>query len=147
MTPTPSPALDRLLCFDLYAASRAVIKAYGPLLATLDLTYPQYLVMVVLWEGGPVTVGSLSERLSLDSGTLSPLLKRLEAAGFLRRVRRKEDERSVSLELTPEGQALQARALNVPGIVFCDFPLNPEECAGLQASLRRVRAAFAAPAP
>ena len=141
-TCTPTP-LDQHLCFDLYASSRAVIKAYGPFLSALGITYPQYLVMVVLWETGSASVGTLSERLNLDSGTLSPLLKRLEVTGLVRRSRSKEDERSVTVELTPKGSALQEQARAVPGQVFCKTSLSAEDCMRLQTSLRTLRSELA----
>jgi len=100
-------ALDHQLCFALYSASLAMTKAYKPLLAPLGLTYPQYLVMLVLWEGDGVTVSHVGERLSLDSGTLTPLLKRLQALGLLQRLRDAADERRVLLQLTPGGGELQ----------------------------------------
>lgn len=106
--------LDRQVCFALYAASRAVTQLYRPLLDALGLTYPQYLVMLVLWEHGPTTVKALSTALDLDSGTLSPLLKRLDAAGLVSRHRRADDERSVEVRLTDAGTALRARARAVP---------------------------------
>lgn len=108
--------LGRQLCFALYSASRAVTRAYGPLLADLQLTYPQYLVMLALWEspGEPLTVGGLGQRLHLDSGTLTPLLKRLEALGYVRRRRDEADERRVLVELAPSGLALRERAVEIP---------------------------------
>jgi DNA-binding MarR family transcriptional regulator len=106
--------LDRQVCFALYAASRAVTQLYRPLLDALGLTYPQYLVLLVLWERGPVTVKELGTTLDLDSGTLSPLLKRLESAGLVSRHRVAADERSVEVRLTDAGTALRARATAVP---------------------------------
>src|SRR3954452_5873423 len=111
--PAPSVALDDQLCFALYAASRAVTARYRPMLDVLGLTYPQYLVMMLLWETDHQTVGQLGSRLALDSGTLSPLLKRLTAAGLVTRHRRVEDERSVSIALTDSGRALQDKAMAV----------------------------------
>jgi DNA-binding MarR family transcriptional regulator len=111
--PAPSVDLDDQLCFALYAASRAVTARYRPMLEELGLTYPQYLVMMLLWEEDNQTVGQLGTRLALDSGTLSPLLKRLTAAGLVTRHRRIEDERSVSISLTPAGRALKDKALPV----------------------------------
>jgi MarR family transcriptional regulator, organic hydroperoxide resistance regulator len=111
--PAPSLALDDQLCFALYAASRAVTARYRPMLEAIGLTYPQYLVMMLLWESDNQTVGQLGSRLALDSGTLSPLLKRLTAAGLVTRHRRVEDERSVSIALTDAGRALQARAISI----------------------------------
>ena len=111
--PSPSVALDDQLCFALYAASRAVTARYRPLLEQIGLTYPQYLVMMLLWEQDNQTVGQLGARLALDSGTLSPLLKRLTAAGLVTRHRRVEDERSVSIALTDSGRALRDRAFAI----------------------------------
>ncbi|TRW89096.1 MarR family transcriptional regulator [Mycolicibacterium sp. 018/SC-01/001] len=108
------PRLDEQLCFALYSASRAVTAAYRPLLDELDLTYPQYLVLMVLWEEEPCTVGHLGDRLHLDSGTLSPLLKRLESAGLVRRTRSTADERRVEISLTERGRALEERAACIP---------------------------------
>ena len=111
--PAPSLDLDDQLCFALYAASRAVTARYRPMLEEIGLTYPQYLVMMLLWEQDDQTVGQLGTRLALDSGTLSPLLKRLTAAGLVTRHRRIEDERSVSISLTPAGRALRDKALPI----------------------------------
>jgi DNA-binding MarR family transcriptional regulator len=111
--PAPSVALDDQLCFALYAASRAVTARYRPMLEEIGLTYPQYLVMMLLWETDHQTVGQLGSRLALDSGTLSPLLKRLTAAGLVTRHRRVEDERSVSIALTEQGRALQDKAYRI----------------------------------
>ncbi len=111
--PAPSVALDDQLCFALYAASRAVTARYRPMLDAIGLTYPQYLVMMLLWETDHQTVGQLGSRLAPDSGTLSPLLKRLTAAGLVTRHRRVEDERSVSIALTDEGRALEERAYGI----------------------------------
>lgn len=111
----PQLELDNQLCFALYDASRAVIRAYGPLLAELDVTYPQYLALLVLWEAdGPVSVGALGGRLHLDSGTLTPLLKRLEQQGLVTRRRDPADERRVLVELTAAGRGLRARAADIP---------------------------------
>src|ERR1700755_817226 len=110
----PALALDRQLCFALYSASRAMTAAYRPLLTELNFTYPPYLVLLVLGEDGETTVGRLGERLQLDSGTLSPLLKRLEANGFVRRERSLDDERQVEVALTPAGRRLERRAQRIP---------------------------------
>jgi len=107
-------ALDQQLCFALYSASRAMTATYRPILAELNLTYPQYLVLLVLWEDDGVTVGRLGDRLQLDSGTLSPLLKRLEANGFVHRERLPEDERQVVVSLTAAGRKLQGAARCIP---------------------------------
>lgn len=106
--------LDKQVCFALYAATRAVTQLYRPVLDALGLTYPQYLVMLVLWERGASTVKQLGQALELDSGTLSPLLKRLEAQGYVRRERSVEDERVVLVNLTDAGAALRTRASGVP---------------------------------
>lgn len=116
--------LDNQLCFRLYAASRAVIRGYKPMLDELGLTYPQYLVMLVLWEwqAGPpaqATVKALGERLMLDSGTLTPLLKRLEQLGLVRRQRSSSDERELQLALTDEGRALRERVLPLRQQLLC----------------------------
>ncbi|MFE1885496.1 MarR family winged helix-turn-helix transcriptional regulator [Streptomyces diastatochromogenes] len=118
-TQTPAPEadwlrLDRQICFSLHAASRAFNSVYRVILKDLGLTYPQYLVMLVLWEQGDLPVKKLGEHLRLDSGTLSPLVKRLEGAGLVRRERSVQDERSVRVRLTEEGVALRERALEVP---------------------------------
>lgn len=126
-------ALDQQLCFALYTASRAVTRAYGPLLEPLGLTYPQYLVMLVLWEEDGATVKRIGERLALDSGTLTPLLKRMEAAELVERRRSAEDERVVTAHLTPAGRALRARARLVPKRLACraGFELSPNAPAAL----------------
>lgn len=106
--------LEEQLCFALYSASRALTRAYQPLLQPLGLTYPQYLVMLVLWEGKALSVSELGERLALDSGTLTPLLKRLETSGLLERRRAAEDERVLRVSLTRRGAALRERAEQIP---------------------------------
>jgi MarR family transcriptional regulator, organic hydroperoxide resistance regulator len=109
--------LDRQLCFALYNASRAFTNLYRPLLEDLGLTYPQYLVMLVLWERESLTVKELGSALRLDSGTLSPLLKRLQARGLLTRHRGEQDERSVAVAITEDGRALRQQARGIPGRV------------------------------
>jgi DNA-binding MarR family transcriptional regulator len=106
--------LGQQLCFALYAASRAAINLYRPVLEPLGLTYPQYLVLLVLWEHGDTSVKDLGAALMLDSGTLSPLVKRMESAGLVDRTRRADDERSVLVSLTPAGRALRGKATTVP---------------------------------
>ena len=106
--------LGQQLCFALYAASRAAVNLYRPALDPLGLTYPQYLVLLVLWEHGDTSVKDLGAALMLDSGTLSPLVKRMESAGLVRRARRVDDERSVLVSLTPAGRALRRTAASVP---------------------------------
>ena len=131
--------LDHQLCFALYSASLAMTKLYKPLLEPLGLTYPQYLVMLVLWEGDGLAVSQLGERLALDSGTLTPLLKRLEAAGLVQRIRDAGDERRVLLQLTAAGRRLKTRALSVPGNVACASGCELDELAALTARLRALR--------
>ncbi len=135
--------LDDQLCFGLYSASRAVTGLYRQLLEPLGLTYPQYLVMLVLWERGAVPVGQLAGALQLDYGTLSPLLKRLEAQGAVRRVRRPEDERSVLVELTDDGAAMRERARRVPTAVGRAMGLSREELATTRAVLARLTGSVA----
>jgi DNA-binding MarR family transcriptional regulator len=130
--------LDTQVCFALHATSRAFDALYRTVLRDLGLTYPQYLAMLVLWETDGLTVKRLGERLRLDSGTLSPLIKRLEAAGLVERRRSREDERSVSVHLTGEGAALRTRALDVPRRMLGSTGLSPSELAGLRDTLRRV---------
>ncbi|MEU5518831.1 MarR family transcriptional regulator [Streptomyces griseoaurantiacus] len=135
----PAPGsllLDDQLCFALYAASRAVTARYRPLLEELELTYPQYLVMLVLWDRDGSTVSELGKALQLESSTLSPLLKRLEAAGLLRRERRPDDERSVALHLTEAGTALRERAAAVPTAMGDAMGLTAEEDATAKRLLR-----------
>ena len=110
----PTRELDELLCFAVYSAGHAFTRVYKPLLTALGLTYPQYLVMLLLWRADRRTVGQIGEALLLDSSTLTPLLKRLEAAGMIRRVRDTRDERQVHVLLTPQGCALQQQASSVP---------------------------------
>ncbi|MCX5384053.1 MarR family winged helix-turn-helix transcriptional regulator [Streptomyces sp. NBC_00083] len=119
--------LDLQLCFSLHAASRAFNGVYRTLLKDLGLTYPQYLVMLTLWEHGELTVKRIGEKLRLDSGTLSPLLKRLESAGLVERHRSRTDERSVTIRLTAQGTALRARARSVPHRIADAVDLPPED--------------------
>jgi MarR family transcriptional regulator, organic hydroperoxide resistance regulator len=132
---TDALRLDHQLCFALYAASRAVIQAYQPLLEPLGLTYPQYLVMLVLWEEAGVPVKQIGERLQLDSGTLTPLLKRLEAQGLVARRRDTDDERVVRIDLTPAGRALRKKAGDVPRALLCKMDLDLPELARLRNQL------------
>jgi DNA-binding MarR family transcriptional regulator len=131
--------LDNQLCFALYSSSLAMTKLYKPLLEPLGLTYPRYLAMLVLWESDAVTVSELGQRLQLDSGTLTPLLKRLEADGLLQRQRDSADERRVLLHLTPAGRALKARALKVPPQVVCAAGCSLDELASMTRRLRQLR--------
>ncbi|MFI7410809.1 MarR family winged helix-turn-helix transcriptional regulator [Streptomyces sp. NPDC049627] len=127
--------LDEQLCFALYAAQRAVTAAYRPLLDDLGLTYPQYLVLLVLWERGETTVKELAAALRLDYGTVSPLLKRLEAAGLVRRERSARDERSVLVAVTGRGKELRERAKCVPGALLTATGLDEPGIARLRAEL------------
>lgn len=128
-------ALDNQLCFSLYAASRAMTGLYRELLGDLGLTYPQYLVMLVLWERGTLTVKELSRALHLDSGTLSPLLRRLEGAGLLTRERSSTDERVVEVSATPKGDELRARAEAVPERILCAAGLSQDRVRELRETL------------
>jgi DNA-binding MarR family transcriptional regulator len=138
----PSPPqlrLDNQLCFALYSASLSMTKLYRPLLLQLGLTYPQYLVMLVLWEGDELRVSELGERLFLDSGTLTPLLKRLEAAGLVARRRSAADEREVRVSLTPAGRALRAQAEPIPDALLCATGCELPEVIELTQTLQRLR--------
>ncbi|WP_433084833.1 MarR family winged helix-turn-helix transcriptional regulator [Dactylosporangium sp. CA-052675] len=134
--------LDRQVCFALYTATRAVTARYRPLLDELGLTYPQYLVLLALWEQDERTVKDLGAALRLDSSTLSPLLKRLEAAGLVARERRADDERSVTVRLTAGGSALRARAAGIPARLVCDGGLGLGELEELRDTLVRLTAAL-----
>jgi len=136
--PLPSAVLEDQLCFALYAASRAMTARYRPLLDAIGLTYPQYLVMMLLWEEDNQTVGQLGARLSLDSGTLSPLLKRLTTAGLVTRHRRVEDERSVAIALTDTGRALREKADAISREIICALDLDRADFADLKAKLNLV---------
>ncbi|WP_079921740.1 MarR family winged helix-turn-helix transcriptional regulator [Mycobacterium sp. AT1] len=142
-------SVDRQLCFALYSASRAMTAAYRPALTEMNLTYPQYLVLLVLWEAttdkGRVTVGQLGERLQLDSGTLSPLLKRLEANGFVRRERSRDDERLVEVTLTESGRSLESRAQCIPERLFASTGMTEQDAADLRDAVRRLTDALTAP--
>ena len=130
--------LDKQLCFALHATSRAVTQAYGPLLAPLGVTYPQYLVLLVLWEGDGLTVSDIGDRLYLDSGTVTPLLKRIEAAGLLRRARDADDERIVRISLTTQGRKLRGRAENIADGVACALGIGAVEIAAIREPLRKI---------
>jgi DNA-binding MarR family transcriptional regulator len=130
--------LDNQVCFPLYAAARAIMQAYQPLLAKLGLTYPQYLVMMVLWEEDGLSVKAVGERLYLDSGTLTPLLKRLEEGGFLRRTRADHDERVVELFLTAEGKRLKKRAEEIPQEVICRIGVPLEKVLRLRDDVKEL---------
>lgn len=138
----PSPQmlrLDNQVCFALYSASLAMTKLYKPLLDGIGLTYPQYLVMLVLWERDGLTVSELGERLFLDSGTLTPLLKRLEASGLIARVRDPADERRVRTTLTPAGRVLRDAAERIPACVLNSSQCSLPELAALTNQLKSLR--------
>jgi DNA-binding MarR family transcriptional regulator len=139
--------LDHQLCFALYASSLAMTKLYKPLLDPLGLTYPQYLVMLVLWQADGLTVSQIGERLALDSGTLTPLLKRLEGAGLVQRLRDTTDERRVLLQLTPVGRALKARAVRVPQTIAAASGCEMNELSSLTARLQALRQQLSASLP
>lgn len=133
--------LDNQLCFQLYSASRLMTKLYQPLLKPLDLTYPQYLVMLVLWEqqmGYKFTVSHLGQRLKLDSGTLTPLLKRLEAKHLIQRQRSNEDERQVWIRLAPLGDSLKSQAKRIPEKLLCSSEVDKEEVVEAISMLRKI---------
>ncbi|WP_310389850.1 MarR family transcriptional regulator [Roseateles sp.] len=131
--------LDRQLCFALYASSLAMTKQYKPLLAALGLTYPQYLVMLLLWEQDGVSVSSLGQRLSLDSGTLTPLLKRLEVNGLISRRRGVDDERRVDIFLSEAGDTLRVLARQIPPQMACATACSLEELQSLTQRLHHLR--------
>ncbi|HET6434070.1 MarR family transcriptional regulator [Dyella sp.] len=138
--------LKRQLCFALYAASNRVTRLARPALDALGLTYPQYLVLLVLWEHAPCTVGEIGHALMLDSGTLTPLLKRMEANGLLTRTRDPADERCVRIALSPQGRALKRRAAEIPAGMRGQLGLPPEAIESLREQLHALLAAIEPPA-
>jgi len=145
MQPNPTPdaphdllKLESQLCFPFYAVSRQFTKAYQPHLQALDLTYPQYLVFLLLWEHEELTVKDLGERLLLDSGTLTPLLKRMEQRQWLSRRRDPRDERSVIIGLLPAGRALQAPASEIPAQMLAKMKMSPAEFLALRTQLTQL---------
>ncbi|MGG7143266.1 MarR family winged helix-turn-helix transcriptional regulator [Clostridium nigeriense] len=130
--------LDNQLCFSLYALSREIIKLYKPLLDELNLTYTQYLVMLVLWEEEKSTVKHLGNRLHLDSGTLTPLLKKLESMGLIRKYRSEYDDRVVIAKLTKEGEELQEKAKNIPSKMLCSINIEEKKVKKLKNELDEV---------
>jgi DNA-binding MarR family transcriptional regulator len=131
--------LDHQLCFALYSASLAMTKLYKPMLDEMGLTYPQYLAMLVLWEHDGVTVSELGDRLHLDSGTLTPLLKRLETAELVTRLRDVQDERRVLIRLTAAGRKLKARAARIPGCVLQATQCDVSEVMALTKQVQTLR--------
>ncbi|MFN4292047.1 MAG: MarR family winged helix-turn-helix transcriptional regulator [Permianibacter sp.] len=144
--PLPPPddwlRLDAQLCFRLYAASRGLTRCYQPLLDVLGLTYPQYLAMLVLWEQDGLTVSELSDRLKLDPSTMTPLLKRLESAGWITRQRRRQNEREVEVALTDAGRSLRERALTVPPAIMAATGLSLSEAESLRTLLDKLMQRF-----
>ncbi|WP_425460613.1 MarR family winged helix-turn-helix transcriptional regulator [Leptospira idonii] len=130
--------LKNQICFSLYSATHRLMKIYRPLLAELNLTYPQYLVMLVLWEEGSATVSGIGEKLGLDSGTLTPLLKRMETAGYLERKRSEKDERIVTILLTPNGRNLRTKARSVPEKLFCQTGVSEKDAFALKEVLDKL---------
>ncbi len=127
--------LENQLCFSLYAAAHAIKKAYRPLLDELGLTYPQYLILIVLWKTDALKVSDIGQRLNLDSGTLTPVLKRLETSGLVRRTRRLQDEREVEIGLTAAGRALRDKALGVRREIVHQLKMSESEIATLRSDL------------
>jgi DNA-binding MarR family transcriptional regulator len=137
-----SLSLDAQTCFRLYLASKSVIQAYTPFLKPLGLTYPQYLVMLVLWESEPLSVKELGLKLYLDSGTLSPLLKKLQEKRIVEKVRSKQDERSVVISLTPQGRRLKEKAFAVQGGIRKEICLNDDNLSSLNTMLDEFTGSF-----
>src|SRR5712672_4786992 len=138
--PTDSPLLlGNQLCFAIYSTAHAFNRVYKPLIDRLGLTYPQYLVMLVLWERDDVPLKDIGERLFLDSGTLTPLLKRLEAAHLIKRTRSTEDERQVLIALTPQGQALQNKARSVPQAILAASACTVAELSAMKDEIVALR--------
>ncbi len=119
--------LDKQVCFSLYRAANAMVRAYRPLLKELDITYLQYLALMVLWDEDGLSIGELGQQLSLDTGTLTPLIKRLESKGILRRIASTKDERVKHLHLTSRGKAMREQAESIPAQQLCRVNLNPKE--------------------
>ncbi|MBR4050539.1 MAG: MarR family transcriptional regulator [Clostridia bacterium] len=130
--------LENQLCFPIYAASREIVKRYRPFLDELDLTYTQYIAMMVFWEEKKINVKHLGEKLFLDSGTLTPVLKSLEAKSFVSRYRSKEDERILTVEITPEGEALKEKAVEIPQKMAGCVKLSAEEATQLHTLMHKI---------
>ncbi|MDR0949185.1 MAG: MarR family transcriptional regulator [Lachnospiraceae bacterium] len=130
--------LENQLCFPLYAAAREVVKKYTPFLSEIDLTYTQYIVMMVLWEAKQIGIKELGEKLRLDSGTLTPLLKKMQQRGLITKERSAIDERNVTVLITADGEALRAKAITIPEQIAHCISLTPEECAVLYKLLYQI---------
>ena len=133
-----TPKLENQICFPLYVISKEITAMYRPFLAELDITYSQYLVMMVLWENDGLTVNQIGEKLFLDSGTLTPLLKRLEVKSYLQRKRKKEDERVVEVFLTETGRVLQKMACSIPGKMAEKLNLSEDDLLGLNETVDKI---------
>jgi DNA-binding MarR family transcriptional regulator len=138
MIPADIP-LDHQLCFALYGASMAIGRAYKPLLDRLEITYPQYLVLSTLWEGGALSVGGIADRLALESSTVTPLVKRLEQASLVTRQRNPEDERQVVVSLTPKGTAMREKARCLGETLFAAAGMTPERLISLNREVHAFR--------
>jgi len=143
----PAVALDDMVCFNLHAAYRAVTAVYRPLLEPLGVTYPQYLVLAVLWEHGELPVGELVDRLESDYGTMTPLVKRMETLGLVTRARNPRDERSVTVALTPTGDALRVHAPRIYQVITDTFGFTPERADAALDVLRSIAARAGTPSP
>ncbi|PJJ66191.1 MarR family winged helix-turn-helix transcriptional regulator [Chryseobacterium geocarposphaerae] len=138
MKNSESLQLKNQICFPLYVIAKEITGLYRPFLDELDITYPQYLVMMVLWENDGLAVNSIGEKLYLDSGTLTPLLKRLEAKGFIQRKRKKEDERVVEVFITESGKALQQKACEIPEKIHSKIDVTKEDWIALKESVQKI---------
>lgn len=138
MDPKNLLKLEEHICFSLYATSRAIFRMYRPLLDELGLTYPQYLVLLVLWDRRECSIKELSETLSLDSGTLTPMLKRMESAKLIVRKRSETDERVVNIQITDSGKALQERAVCIPEAMFASSGMTMEEISALNETIKKL---------
>ncbi len=134
--------LENQLCFPLYACSKEIVRRYKPFLDELDLTYTQYITMMVMWEQEELTVKELGERLFLDSGTLTPVLKKLESKGYVSRERAKEDERNLDVRITGKGRTLREKAADIPGKMAACFTLTKEDAAELKRLLEKLMGQF-----
>ncbi|KFF00772.1 MarR family transcriptional regulator [Chryseobacterium formosense] len=133
-----TPKLENQICFPLYVIAKEITGLYRPFLDELEITYPQYLVMMILWENDGLSVNCIGEKLYLDSGTLTPLLKRLEAKGFIQRKRKKEDERVVEVFITESGKALQKKACEIPQKIHNKIDISKEDWIALKESIQKI---------
>lgn len=133
-----TPKLENQICFPLYVIAKEITGLYRPFLDELEITYPQYLVMMILWENDGLSVNCIGEKLYLDSGTLTPLLKRLESKGFIQRKRKKEDERVVEVFITESGKALQQKACEIPQKIHNKIDISKEDWIALKESIQKI---------